>query len=164
MFTDSVRHGLLLEVHVLVVTVEPQRLVREHLGREREQEAAVVPVELGPQRPRVGGVAAKDVALLLPHYDEGGALLEDGRGELGEALALRSRVEERAPLAPLLGGKVVVEEDGRLRAEGRVGTEVEALAGHEGRLADSGRNMGTKITKLLFEVLNQVSNRQCKQQ
>ena len=60
--TNSIRHGLLLEIHVLVVGVEPRGLVGEELRTEAEEEAVVGAVELGAQLPRARREAAEFMA------------------------------------------------------------------------------------------------------
>ena len=60
--TDSVWHGLLLEVHVLVVGVEPRRLVREKLRAQAEEEAVVGAVELRTELPGTGRETTEFVA------------------------------------------------------------------------------------------------------
>ena len=64
-FTDSVRHGLLLEIHVLVVGVEPRSFVREEFRAQAEEEAVVGAVELRAELPRARGEAAEFMAGLL---------------------------------------------------------------------------------------------------
>ncbi len=62
--TQSVRHGLLLDVEVQVVGVEPVALVGVHFGSEVEKEARVATEEFGSDDPGVGGEAPEDVTAL----------------------------------------------------------------------------------------------------
>ena len=76
--TDSVRHGLLLEIHVLVVGVEPRGFVREEFGAQAEEEAVVGAVELRAELPRARGEAPEFMA----------GLRENGKCQVRSAICL----------------------------------------------------------------------------
>ena len=76
--TDSVRHGLLLEIHVLVVGVEPRSFVREEFRAQAEEEAVVGAVELRAELPRARGEAPEFMA----------GLRENGKCQVRSAICL----------------------------------------------------------------------------
>ena len=130
---EAVGHGLLLEVHVHVIGVEPRRLVAMHLWSEWEQEAVGRAVKLGAQGPGVGGEAAKLVAVLLGDDDQTGSLIQDGGREFGEALTGSFRVEERSPLGSQIWLEMMIEKETLLRAQLGIPSKFNSLSRNERR-------------------------------
>lgn len=64
-------------VHVLIMVVERRRLVDAYLRRHGEQKRVVAPREVGPDRPRRGGVASEYVPTVVFDDNDRGPLVYD---------------------------------------------------------------------------------------
>lgn len=76
-----------------------------------------ITIEFGPAFPVVCSHASKEVPLLVPDHQEGGAFICDVSHQLGEAVSIHWITKQESPLCLVHAGQIIVQIQDRVVVE-----------------------------------------------